>query len=62
MKMVEIKDGCHIRYKHVPDDWKPEDEKYKDITGDLTTSGRKCIGFTDIPDSKWDKIFKREKK
>ena len=62
MKMVEIKDGCRTIYKHVPDDWKPESEKYKDITGDLTTSGRKCIGFIDIPDSKWDRIFKRDEK
>ena len=62
MKMVEIKDGCRIIYKHVPNDWKPEDEKYKDITGDLTTSGRKCIGFTDIPEDKWNKIFKKEGK
>lgn len=62
MKMVEIKDGCRTIYKHVPDNWTPNDEKYKDITGDLTTSGRKCIGFTDIPDSKWNKIFKQEKK
>ena len=62
MKMVEIKDGCRTIYKHVPDDWKPEDEKYKDITGDLTTSGRKSIGFTDIPEDKWNRIFKKEGK
>ena len=60
--MVEIKDGCRTIYKHVPDDWKPEDEKYKDITGDLTTSGRKSIGFTDIPEDKWNRIFKKEGK
>lgn len=62
MKMVEIKDGCHTRYKHVPDDWTPEDEKYKDIRGDLTTSERKTMGYTDIPDDKWNKIFNKEKK
>ena len=62
MKMVEIKDGCRTIYKHVPNEWKPEDEKYKDITGDLTTSGRKSIGFTDIPDEKWQKIFGNNKK
>lgn len=62
MKMVEIKDGCHIRYKHVPYDWTPEDDKYKDIRGDLTTSERKTMGYTDIPDDKWNKIFKKEGK
>ena len=62
MKMVVIRKNGHLIYKHVPDDWKPEDEKYKDITGDLTTSGRKSIGFTDIPDDRWNKIFKKDKK
>lgn len=62
MKMVEIKDGCHTRYKHVPDDWTPEDEKYEDIRGDLTTSERKTMGYTDIPDDKWNKIFKKDGK
>ena len=54
--MVEIKDGSKIRYKIVPDDWVKEEKK--ETTGDLTTGGRKCIGFSDIDKEKWDKIFK----
>ena len=60
--MVEIRKNGHLIYKHVPDDWKPEDEKYKDIRGDLTTSERKTMGYTDIPEDKWNKIFKKEEK
>lgn len=61
MKMIEIKDGARTIYKHVPDDWTPEDEKHKDITGDLTTSERRTMGYTDIPEEKWNKIFKKGK-
>ena len=60
MKMIEIKDGARTIYKHVPDDWTPEDEKHKDITGDLTTSERRTMGYTDIPEEKWNKIFGRK--
>lgn len=62
MKMVEIKNGSHTIYRHVPDDWKPEDDQPEGIRGDLTTSGRKSIGFTDIKQEKWDKIFNKEEK
>lgn len=62
MKMIEIKKGSHTIYRHVPDDWKPEDDQPADIHGDLTTSCRKSIGFTDIKQEKWDKIFKKGKK
>lgn len=62
MKMIEIKKGAHMIYRHVPDDWKPEDDEVPDIHGDLTTGGRKSIGFTDIKQEKWDKIFRRDKK
>ena len=58
--MVEIKKGSHTIYRHVPDDWKPEDDEIPDIHGDLTTGGRKSIGFTDIKQENWDKIFKKE--
>ena len=60
--MVEIKKGNHTIYRHVPDDWKPEDDELPDIRGDLTTSGRKSIGFTDIKQDKWNKIFNKEEK
>ena len=59
MKMVEIKRNGHTIYKHVPDDWKPEDEEMPEIRGDLTTGGRKSIGFADIKQEKWDRIFKK---
>ena len=58
MKMVKIKRGTKTIYKMVPDDWKPEESPF-DLTGDLTTGERKCIGFSDIPQEKWDKIFKK---
>jgi len=62
MKMVEIRKNGHLIYKHVPDDWTPEDEKYKDITGDLTTGTAHLIGYSDIKQSDWDRIFKKDKK
>jgi len=61
MKMVQIKKGCKTVYKMVPDGWKPEESSF-DLTGDLTTGERKCIGFSDIPQEKWDKIFKKGEK
>lgn len=62
MKIVEIKNGSHTIYRHVPDDWKPEDDQPEGVHGDLTTGGRKSIGFTDIKQEKWDKIFNKEEK
>ena len=56
--MVEIKKSNKTIYKMVPDDWKGEDEGY-DVRGDLTTGDRKLVGFTDIKQEKWDKIFKK---
>lgn len=61
MKMVKIKKGTKTIYKMVPDDWKEEEEGY-DLSGDLTTGDRKIIGFTDIKQEKWDKIFKKGEK
>ena len=61
MKMVKIKRGAKTIYKMVPDDWKQEVTSF-DLTGDLTTGERKCIGFSDIPQEKWDKIFKKGEK
>lgn len=61
MKKVEIKKGTKTIIKLVPDDWKPEESSF-DLTGDLTTGSRKCIGFLDIPDKKWDKIFGKKGK
>ena len=62
MKMVEIKRGSHTIFKHVPDDWTPENEEMPEIRGDLTTGDRKSIGFTDINQSKWEKIFGKKEK
>lgn len=60
MKMVKINKGTKTVYKMVPDDWK-EEEGY-DLRGDLTTGDRKLIGFTDISDDKWSKIFGKKDK
>ena len=57
--MVKIKKGTKTIYKMVPDDWKEEEEGY-DLRGDLTTGDRKLVGFTDIKQEKWDKIFKKK--
>lgn len=61
MKKIEIKKGSKTIIKLVPDDWKPEESSF-DLTGDLTTGERKCIGFSDIPQEKWNKIFKKGEK
>ena len=62
MKMVEIKEGAHTIYKHVPDDWTPETNGHKDLIGDLTTGTAHLIGYSDIKQSDWDRIFKKELK
>jgi hypothetical protein len=54
MKEITIKKGSRTIIKFVPDDWE-EDNSIQQ--SDLTTSGRKSIGFSDIDKNKWDKIF-----
>lgn len=61
MQWVEYKKNGRTVMKLVPDDWRPEDSSF-DLTGDLTTGERKCIGFSDIPQEKWNKIFKKGEK
>ena len=60
MKMVKIKKGTKTIYKMVPDDWKEEEDGY-DLRGDLTTGENKIMSYTDVPQEKWDKIFKKGK-
>ena len=56
MKTIEIKEGCMIKIKIVPDDY---EESEKDVVSrDLTTSDRKSIGYSDISKERWDSIFK----
>ena len=57
MKTIEIKVGNKITYKIVPDNYEETDDT---ICRDMTTSGRKSIGFTDIPKERWDSIFKKD--
>ena len=57
MKTIEIKDGAKTKIKVVPDDW--EETTPDLLQGDLTTSGRKSIGFLDINKDRWDNIFKK---
>lgn len=55
MKMIEIKKDGKIIYKIVPNDYK---EPEKDIhQRDLTTSDAKYIGYSDVPQDKWNRIF-----
>lgn len=58
MKKVEIKKGSKTIIKLVPDDWKPEDSSF-DLTGDLTTGTARLIGYSNIKQSDWDRIFKK---
>jgi hypothetical protein len=59
MKTIEIKEGNKTTYKIVPDNYEPTDDT---ICRDMTTSGRKSMGFTDIPKERWDSIFNKDKK
>lgn len=52
--IIEIKEGNKTKIKIVPDDYK-EEKGFEQK--DLTTSGRKSIGFSDIDKQKWDEIF-----
>ena len=55
MKTIEIKNGVKTTFKIVPDDYVPLEEGFEQK--DLTTSERKSIGYSDIPQEKWDRIF-----
>lgn len=58
MKTIEIKKGNKTTYKIVPDNYTPEPEKLEQK--DLTTSDRKCLGYSDISTQDWNRIFKKE--
>lgn len=59
MRKIEIKNGSKTIIKFVPDNYEPDN----DLTQkDLTTSDRKSIGFSDIPDERWHSIFTKERK
>lgn len=57
MKTIEVKQGNKTTFKIVPDDYELQDEGFEQK--DLTTSDRKSIGFSDIPQERWNKIFKK---
>lgn len=57
MKTIEIKTGNKTTFKIVPDDYEPIDEGFEQK--DLTTSDRKSIGFSDIPQERWKEIFNK---
>lgn len=57
MKEIIVKSGNKTTYKLVPDDW--EETSPELLQSDLTTSGRKSIGFSDIDKKKWESIFKK---
>ena len=59
MKTIEIKEGAKTKIKIVPDDYiEPE---YELQQNDITTSIRKSIGYSDISNDKWERIFKNGK-
>lgn len=59
MKTIEIKVGNKTTYKIVPDNYEETDDI---ICRDMTTSGRKSMGFSDVPKERWDSIFNKDKK
>lgn len=58
MKTIEIKDGNKTTFKIVPDDYVEQPDKLDQK--DLTTSGRKCLGYSDISADDWNRIFKKK--
>lgn len=59
MKTIEIKQGNKTTYKIVPDDYTEQPEKLEQK--DLTTSGRHCLGYSDISADDWNRIFAKKK-
>lgn len=56
--IIEIREGSKTKIKIVPDNWTPSDDLEQK---DLTTSGRKSIGYSDIPEERWNSIFTERK-
>lgn len=56
MPLVAIREGNKIVYRAIQKDMSKYDEKSEK---DLTTSGRKSISNFDVPDERWNKIFKK---
>lgn len=58
MKEIVVKSGNKTTIKLVPDNYEETDDT---ICRDMTTSGRKSMGFSDVPKERWDKIFNSKK-
>ena len=58
MKFIEVRQGSKTTYKMVADDYEETDDT---ICRDMTTSGRKSMGYSDISKEQWDSIFKSRK-
>jgi len=54
--IIETREGNKTKIKIVPDNWTPSDDLEQK---DLTTSGRKSIGYSDIKADEWNRIFKK---
>lgn len=61
MKLIEKKVGNKTTYRFVPDDYNEKEHKPDAVTGDLTTSLRRSMSFSDIPAEDWNRIFKHGK-
>ena len=59
MKTLEIKKGNKTTFKIVPDDYVEQPAEL--LQRDLTTSERKCLGYSDISAEKWNRIFANKK-
>lgn len=56
MKTIEIKKGNKTTFKIVPDNYVEQPAELQQR--DLTTSDRKCLGYSDISTEDWNRIFK----
>lgn len=59
VKTIEYKQGNKTVYKIVPDNYVEAPDKLEQK--DLTTSGRKSLGYSDISAADWNRIFKHGK-
>lgn len=61
MKLIEKKVGSKTTYRFVPDNYDETEYKPDAVVGDMTTSLRRSMSFSDIPAEDWNRIFKHGK-
>lgn len=61
MKLIEKKQGSKTTYRFVPDDYDEIEYKPDAVVGDMTTSLRHSMSYSDISAEEWNRIFKNGK-